>query len=173
MGWRLLRAFLAKDSSSHGDGFIGLPLDPADPGQHPVGNWLQMVRQAYGCADNLALENRLADLPEMRRPLRPVSQSRLNKWACGEGLIPTDLGKSLVKGLKKSSALEFGLLEARALTFIQEFAIAAIIVDGPPKKEMVRKLIYRRMQAMNHKLELNIKRLSNENNLGLQTRCES
>lgn len=173
MGWRLICALLAKDSSSHGDGFIGLPLDPADPGQHPVGNWLQVVRHAYGCADNLALQNRLADLPEKRRPLRPVTQFRLNKWACGEGLVPTDLGKSLVKGLKNSSALEFALLEARALTFIQEFVTASILGDHPPKKEMVRNLIYKRIQDMNHKLELNLKRLSQEKSLGSDPRCES
>lgn len=160
--WRRFKVIISMHGLPVGQRFSSTNPDPADPRQYPVGNWLQAVRNAYGCSDNLALEKRLACLPPSSRPSSPISQLRLNKWACGEDLIPLDVGESIVQGLPTVDNFRHGLLEARSIVFLQEFVRAAALgTDAPPPVE-VRIIVHKRVEGLANKLRYSFHKAAQE-----------
>jgi hypothetical protein len=157
LGWRMFRLFLNSGTTSQGSCFSTLPVDPANPAQYPVSNWLHSVRQHFGCANSSELEKRLASLPDDRRLGRPLTQLLLNKWACGENLVPLDRGVSLVRAIQGGESLRFGLMEARALAFIHEFVGAA--GEGSPPPTVIRAVVFNRMEEMSRMARFNLTRL--------------
>jgi len=157
VGCRAFKGLASEQDAPSGTCFSFINPDPMDSRQYPVGNWLQAVRDAYRCSNNLDLEKKLAALPTSRAPSSPVTQLRLNKWACGEDLIPLDLGKSMVQSLPNTDDLGHGLLEARIIAFLQEFVSAAALGAAAPPLTAVRFVVHERAEQLANKFRLNLR----------------
>jgi hypothetical protein len=157
IGWRTIRCMFIQDVSPVTRCLGPLNPDPFEPDQYPVANWLQTVRDAYRCSDNLDLEKHLANLPLGKGPATLVNQHQMNKWACGENLIPLDIGKSMIRNLPNAIDFERALIEARAIVFLQEFVNAASFGVSLPKSVAVRTVIYERAGQLADKLRLSFR----------------
>lgn len=122
----------------------------ANPGRHPIGNWLAAVRGAYRCSNLFDLAQRL---PFEEDETAPITQSRLKKWSSGQDLIPVEAGFSLIAGLPDAKVLEHGLIAARVLALVVDFLCAAATVEAAPlRKKTVRQIVFDRLQALRMKL---------------------
>lgn len=131
----------------------GARKDAALAEPHPIRQWLNQVRDAYGVASLSALDRELARR-DVRDKDKLFSARRLRDWSRGTEFMPLDSGTRLVERLPNVGELRHALVVARTLTLVEEFLVAADRNEQGVNCQQARAIVNARLKVLQDRLAL-------------------
>lgn len=118
-------------------------VELAKPVQHPMGNWMEKVRQHRRLEYDwqLTLNGKFGDS-------EPEADGRLRKWRSGQDLIPMAKAVAMIEPITDSSKLKHALSVARALSLAVDLVQATAGDARAPSRVAAQGIVYERLRQL-------------------------
>ncbi|PWF55729.1 hypothetical protein [Massilia glaciei] len=125
----------------------------ADPRNHPIGQWMDLVRFMRGDKHlwQIAIDDGIGQAGEVGVPA-----GRLAKWKSGQDLLPMAKASLMIKDLPKQAALHSSLLAARMFALAIDVVRATAAGEGYPTRAAAQQIVADRFKQLQANFKLSI-----------------
>lgn len=123
------------------------PSNLACSRHHPIGNWLDTLKQQHDCEslDKLSVKLEVQNIN--------FSHGLLKKWSCGQVLMPFIAAEKMIDMLSSKKELQTMHIMARALALATDFVASVTSGSKNIDRKVAQEIIYQRLLQ----LELNVR----------------